>query len=179
MDVDRLIMDQTPGANEDCLGLPDSRFCYQSSTIPDLLMEMDTKRKGLCVLVRMDDTWKITALMAPAGICILDSPSYRTILSSIFFQCTNCDKSSVGHTCLGRQSYTDDSRQRQPRFSSLNKPGNIPGCFLAIPQAIVFYSDEPRVVFHRLDEEKIRTTTVSALIAACRSDQLSFVRKLF
>ena len=133
MGADKLTMVQTP---ERCMsrpGLPDLRNSQQWLPFSDLHTKFDDKRKSLRTLVCVNDDWNTTAAMAPAGIYILDHPSYHEMKSSIFFQCANCDTPTDGHICLAHQYHQGSTRQRRPRFSVVRQSGLIHDCFLAIP----------------------------------------------
>ena len=176
MDADKLTMVRTPARCVSRPGLPDLRSSQQWLPFSDFHTEFDVKRKGLRILVCVSDDWKTTAMMAPAGICILDHPSYHEIKLSIFFQCTNCDAPTVGHICLAQQCHQGSTRQRRPRFSAVRQPGPIPDCFLAIPQAIYFESGVPVIVFHRLDNT---SQNVSSMMEKCAGNRQLFVKESF
>ena len=94
----------------------------------------------------------------------------------LFFQCTNCKTSTIGHICLACQIYQGSSRQERTQSSSVSQSGILPDCFPEIPHAVYLESNIPMIVFHRLNN---KSQKMSAAMETCGSNRLLFVKEAF
>ena len=150
--------------------------CQPDLSLPDdfsiLKVSADSKRKGYRTIAALNQHWQLQVFITPPGICILDSDSYSKSRSMIFMQCTNANKSSVGHVCLGR--YLNTTKY----ISGLHVSGIVDDFFLCIQQGVFVRDNQLYVVFHQLIPPKI-DITLSDMIENCSNDKSSFVTNAF
>ncbi len=130
------------------------------------------KRKGRRVIVSLAQTWELQIFIIPAGTCILDSNCYSAASSMIFMQCTNANKSSVGHLCVGRFG------TREVLHGS-HQSGLVADCFLCVQLAVFVKDNQTYVAYHGPLPRSNILMALHDVMHHCDYDQVKFVNHAF
>ena len=70
----------------------------------------------------------------------------------------------LGFLCVARNNIATGSQRRIARLRNVAEAGVLDHCFLAIPQGLLIDGGQLKVVFHRLDLDKVANVSVTQAV---------------